>query len=119
MKPPSRDHWDTGLARLLEADAELGHPVWCDRALCEVEMEADGNLYGFHRATVTAVLDLGGYSPGTVTVQVEQFGAYDQPVIELHVLTEDVSTTVPLALADVAPLVAAMTAAAAVAAVAA
>jgi hypothetical protein len=108
------DGLDYELAELLDQDAALGHPSWCDKGLCCVSHDNDGSLVGFHERHVATVA-IDSWQSGDLVLSVSQFAQDPAPVVRVAVYLDDVYGSVPLALGDVAPLLAAITAAAEVA----
>ena len=83
--------WDTALLRLPAEDAELAHPVWCDRSVCYVERESDGTLTGAHQSAQLAAVktdDDTGANPADFYFSLEQWCANDTPVVQLAVMAD-------------------------------
>jgi hypothetical protein len=103
------DRLDYELVDLLDQDDALGHSTWCDRSACSVVRESDGSLFGFHETRTVADVELNGWEPGEVVVTLAQQSTADKPSIHLQLATETLWTLLPIAVEDVAPLVAALT----------
>jgi hypothetical protein len=106
--------WDADLFRLLQENDDLQHPRWCDLSLCTVERERiGGELTGFHlsRPIAAVATDESVWNPADFTLAIEQWTG-GPATVRLTVSGEDGFALVPLAAADAAALVAALTAAA-------
>ena len=107
------DRLDYELAELLDQDDALGHPSWCDRALCTVELDGDG-LTGFHesRRLASVETDVDLWAAADFHISIEQWCRDDAPYVRLIVNGESGHAIVSLAPDQIGPLVDAITAAA-------